>query len=154
MSSQNIRSFQKSEGRVFMWGRTWIFFVINRWITPWLPLVLMQGRQFDFVNLTWYALHQWNVWKGKLWRLVYNNKDYYVFKFYSCSWLVKPQRIIHRISKMTRYFSCWRDQRAIIPSFGPNFGPKQSIMARCRTQAPSTVGSLVKFPPKLNIVWE
>ena len=83
-----------------------------------------------------------------------NNMCYYVVKFYSCSWLVKTQGIIYCISKMTRYFSCCYDQRAIILYFGPNFSPGQSIIARCRTQAPSTVHSLLIFPPKLNNVWE
>ena len=80
-----------------------------------------------------------------------DNLYYYVFKFYSRSWLVKTQLIIYRISKMTCYFICWRHQRAIITCFGPNVGPKQSIIACCRTQPPA-LRSLLKFPPKLNIV--
>ena len=34
----------------------------------------------------------------------------------------------------------------------PNFSPKQSIIARSPTQAPSTVGSLLKFSRKVKIV--
>ena len=52
------------------------FFVIHRWIMHYLPRALMRGRQSNFVNLTWYALHQWNKWKGELWRLVYNKYTY------------------------------------------------------------------------------
>ena len=52
------------------------FFVIHRGIMHYLPRALMRGRQSNFVNLTWYALHQWNTWKGELWRLVYNNTTY------------------------------------------------------------------------------
>ena len=37
-----------------------ILFVIHRWIMHYLPRALMRGRQSNFSNLTWYALHQWN----------------------------------------------------------------------------------------------
>jgi hypothetical protein len=37
-----------------------------------------------------------------------------LFKVYSRSWLVKTRRIILGILKPSRYFSCWRHQRAII----------------------------------------
>ena len=34
----------------------------------------------------------------------------------------------------------------------PNFGLKQSIIARCRTQAPAR-SAVLKFPPKVKLVW-
>ena len=68
------------------------FFVIYRWILHYLSRALMRGRQSNFVNLTWYALHQWNTWKGELWRLVYN-KTLYFFSIFNNKERNKNQRL-------------------------------------------------------------
>ena len=58
--------------------------------------MLMRGGHSNFFNLTWYALHQWNTWKGELWRLVYNN----FFSFLIISFLKFPLHSLDYIFKI------------------------------------------------------
>jgi hypothetical protein len=68
--------------------------------------------------------------------------SYYIFKVYSCSWLVKTRRIILGILKPSRYFSCWRHQRRAMILFLTEIQSKKKgllpIIARCGYQAPAT----------------
>ena len=94
----NFVHFDK--GRVFSGWRTGYFcFAIQRWIMHSLSPSRADASMLldNFVNVTWYALPQWNTWKGELWRLLYNNIIYQSSKFFflCVSWSLVPFYMFH-----------------------------------------------------------